>query len=298
MNISRSDLPLLVSLDTLLATRNVSRAAEKLGISQPALSTQLARLRDLFDDPLLVQSGRRMVPTPRAEALQNPLHQLLSDLGALIRDGIGFDAATSDRDFRIAAPDFLHAAITTKIMDRVATTAPNVRIAMIPGADVWTGMENDRIDLLITSVGTTPPEAIAQKLFDERFVAVQRKDHPRGTGPLDLDTFCSLTHVLIALNEAAFRGPVDEQLAKMGRSRQVVVSAAGFLMAPEVIARSNHIAVIPETVAMLFDHLLDRTAPPFDQPGFAVMMSHHPRRKGDMGLDWLKQQVKDALKPD
>jgi len=295
MDIPRADLPLLVSLDTLLDQRNVSRAAEKLGISQPALSTQLARLRDMFDDPLLVQSGRRMVPTPRTEALQAPLRELLSDLGALVRDGIGFDPGSSTRDFRIAAPDFLHAAITARIIQTVAQDAPGVRIAMIPASDVWAGMENDRIDLLITSIGTTPADAVAQKLFAEQFVVVQRKDHPRGTGPLDLETFCSLTHVLNALNEAAFRGPVDDQLAKRGHARRVVVSSSGFLMTPEVVARSDHIAVIPEAVARLYDHLLDWTPPPFDQPGFPVMMSHHPRRKGDKGLEWLKDVVKDVM---
>jgi DNA-binding transcriptional LysR family regulator len=295
MDISRTDLPLLLSLDMLIEERNVSRAAARLGISQPALSAQLARLRDIFGDPLLVQSGRRMVPTARADELRAPLHRLLSELGALVRAGIAFDPATSDRVFHIAAPDFLHAAVTSRMINDVAKVAPDVRIAMVPATDAWSGMEQDRIDLLVTSIGTTPKEAVAQKLFDEHFVMVQRKGHPRGANPPDIDEFCDLSHVLIALSEAAFRGPVDDTLKAMSRKRRVAVSVSGFLIAPQVIAQTDYVAIVPQTVAALFDHQLDAMEPPFPQPGFPVAMSYHPRRKADAGLAWLRQQIKQCL---
>jgi DNA-binding transcriptional LysR family regulator len=293
MDLRRTDLALLVSLDALLAERSVTKAADRLGISQPALSAQLARLRDLFGDPILVSSGRSMFPTERAIALQEPLHQLLNQLGALVREKVDFNPATAIDTFCICATDYVHEIFLLGALKAIAEVAPKVRVAltMFDSKHAEDDMQENRSDLLIVSERLTPQAAKTSSLFSERFVLAQRKGHPRGTALVDLDAFCALDHVLVSPEGGGFFGATDEALRALGRSRNISVSLPSFTLLPSLIRNSNLVAVMPERLAQIFGDALDLFAPPVDIPGFTIQMAWHPRRQSDPAHAWLRQQI-------
>jgi DNA-binding transcriptional LysR family regulator len=304
MDINRTDLSLLASVVVLIEERSVSRAAVRLGLSQPAMSAQLARLRDIFGDPLLVQSGRKMVPTERAETLLQPLKHHLEELNDLVRKRAAFDPATSTRTFKIMAQDHFHAVISLPLAERIASVAPGIRLALLPASSdpraLWEALEGDGADFLITSIRLTPTDAIAAKLFDEHFVFAQRKGHARGTTPPDIEELCALDNVLISTGSGSFSGPVDELLKTQGRSRRVALSVPSFLLGPQAVANSNSVAILPQSVASLYADDLELFEPPILPPSFPVLLSWHPKRQGDPAGIWLKElctsSVSKALK--
>jgi DNA-binding transcriptional LysR family regulator len=297
MDLSRADFSLLLSLEALLAERNVSRAATRLGLSQPALSAQLARLREMFGDPLLVATARGMVPTARAEALQEPLHDVLERLRGLVVEQVPFDPSSATNTFRIAASDFVHRALM--LPARLAAEAPHIRVALLhlDAQRAWQGLETGEIDLLVASERLTPKAARARKLFDEHLVFVQRPGHPRGTGPLTLDAFCELNHVLVSPEGGGFYGAADEALATLGRTRRVAASLPSFLLVPSVISATDLVAMVPECVALLFQGqgLMEVFSPPFEMPVFTIYASWHQRRQLDAAHVWLRERVRTAV---
>jgi DNA-binding transcriptional LysR family regulator len=295
MDLSRADLSLILSLEALLAERNVSRAALRLGLSQPALSAQLARLRDMFGDPLLVATARGMVPTPRAEALQDPLHDLLERLRGLVVEQVPFDPATATTTFRIAASDFIHRALM--LPATLAAEAPNIRLSLraLDAHRAGQQLETGEIDLLIASERLTPQTARARKLFDEQLVFVQRPGHPRGTAPLTLDAFCSLNHILVSPEGGGFHGVADEVLARLGRTRRVVASLPSFLLVPSMIMNTDLVAMVPECLAMMLGAPLQVFPPPFEMPVFTIYASWHQRRQLDASHVWLRERVRAAI---
>ncbi|WP_406853786.1 LysR family transcriptional regulator [Alsobacter sp. KACC 23698] len=290
MDIRPADLGLLVALQALLTERSVTRAADRLGLSQPAMSAQLARLRDLFDDPLLVQSGRRMVPTARAADLEEPLGRLLKDLGALVRERRRFEPAVSDRVFRVMATDYMHRLFTLPVLSAAAPLAPAVRMAMLPqevGRE-WRVMEDDKVDVLVASERLTPPEARSRILGEEGVVMVQRKGHPRGSAAPDLDAFCALDHVLVSPDGGGFVGATDTTLKALGRSRRVVASLPSFLLAAPLVVSSDLVAVLPEGLARTMTRELDLFPLPFASARFRIVLSWHARAQNDEGHRWLR----------
>jgi DNA-binding transcriptional LysR family regulator len=215
-----------------------------LNLSQPALSAQLRKLRDMFDDPLLVpaDSGRGMVPTARAIELAAPLHDALHTLRSLVESRTPFDPGTAQRVFRIAANDNAVVVIGLPLMQRIAAFAnPHLQVAFVrPDANLVAGqLEQGAVDLVIGSERMVPPIARARKLFDEHFLMVQRRNHPRGRGPLDLDAYCALRHVLVSTGGGSFHGLMDEHLQRLGRRRDVVASIEQFLLVPALLESSR-----------------------------------------------------------
>lgn len=301
MDLRQADLGLLIALDALIAERSVTRAAARLGLSQPAMSAQLARLRDLFDDPLLVAFGKRMVPTARATELQEPLHRLLDELTALVRERRTFDPSTSDRTFRVMATDHMHRIVSLPTIEVLAEAAPGVRLAMVlyDARRAWQALEEDAIDVLIASDRwLTPKDAHARVLMEEGFVFVQRKGHPRGRKQLDIDRFCSLDHILVSPDGGGFFGASDETLATLGRKRRVVASLPSFLLAAPLVATTDLVAVLPERLARLMDDVFDIFALPFESARFNVVMSWHARRDRDPGHQWLRENIATRLEDD
>jgi DNA-binding transcriptional LysR family regulator len=293
MDLRQADLGLLIALDALIAERSVTRAADRLGLSQPAMSAQLARLRDLFEDPLLVSFGKRMVPTLRATEIQEPLHRLLDELTALVRERQTFDPSKSDRTFRVMATDYMHRIVSLPTMKVLAEAAPKVRLAMVlhDARRAWQALEEDEIELLIASDRLTPKHAKARVLMEEGFVFVQRKGHPRGRKALDVGRFCMLDHILVSPEGGGFSGATDETLAGFGRKRRVVASLPSFLLAAPLVAGTDLVAVLPERLARLMDDAFDIFPLPFKSIRFNVVMSWHARRERDPGHQWLREKI-------
>lgn len=296
MNLRQIDLNLLLSLDALLSECNVTRAARRLHLSQPALSGQLARLRQIFDDPLLLpaETGRGMTPTARALTLGPALHSVLKDLEAVVQHRPSFDPLTDERSFQIAVNDTAMVVLGLPLIERLAMEAgPGVRVAFrSPAAEtIAAQMETGEVDLLIASERLLPASMKMRPLVHGRFVMAQRKGHPRGTGPLDVEAYSALQHVLVTEFAGRFSGYIDETLAEQGYRRQVVVSVEKFSLVPEILRHSDYVCTLPSMLTGRFAHVLDMFELPFDDRGFGLQLGWHPRNHADPAVSWLRDRV-------
>lgn len=293
MDINRLDLNLLVSLDTLLAERNVTRAAERLNLSQPALSARLARLRDILGDQLLLPVQRGMVPTQRALELQTPLHEALESVRRVVAEGASFEPSTAVATISIVASDYVQYSILMLLAAALRTEAPGVRIAWrsIEASQLIPPMERGEVDLALITPDIAPEQLRMRKLYRERYVAIVRTDHPIVRGSIDLDIFCALDHVIVSPQGGGFTGPTDEALEAVGRNRRVVLSTPGFLMVPELIERSDMIALVPYRIARDRSQRLQILEPPLIVPGFSIAMVWHDRTTTHPVQRWLREKI-------
>ncbi|WNL46026.1 LysR family transcriptional regulator [Dyella sp. BiH032] len=294
------DLNLLVTLDMLLAERNVTRAATRLHLTQPAVSTQLARLRRVFGDPLLIpaESGRGMVPSAYALAMAEPLRAALKDLESVLRYRAGFDPREAKRRFVIAASDNATSVLGIRLMEALSREAgPGVAVAfVVPELQrIAAQLESGEVDLLLGSERMVPSAMKARKLYDERFVLAQRKGHPRGARPPTLPGYCALRHVLVSTSGGSFHGFMDEHLEALGRKRDVVASVQSFAMAVELLCATDCVATLPARLAMRHADRLDSFRLPFKAHGFTLSAAWHPRNHADPGLRWLLERVSGAV---
>lgn len=292
MDIKQSDFSLLVALNVLLEAQSVTRAAQSLGISQPAMSAQLARLRHLFNDPLLTPSGRKLIPTARALEITEPLKTILADLDLLVRESTHFEPGETDRIFRLIGTDYVHAVVAPDLQETFGQEAPTARLALLPlnPPDVWQQLERDEADLALVT-GMDLPEARRRMGLEETFKFIQRKNHPRGIKPCTVDEFCAAEHLLISPEGGGFFGATDKILADLGKARRIVSSVPSFLLAPAMVAATDLIGMIPARLAAANLDTIDCFDPPFPSPRFSVDILWHPRRQNDPGHVWLRTLV-------
>ncbi|WLA83282.1 LysR family transcriptional regulator [Bradyrhizobium elkanii] len=297
MDTKRLDFNLLVALEALLVERNVTKAALRLNLSQPALSAQLNRLRDLFGDQLLTPAQRGMIPTERALELQGPLNAALEQVRRVVADRNPFDPATADITVSIAASDYVQYAVLMPLTLELARKAPKLRIAWRPidGRLIGDQLARGEVDLAVTTPDTAPEQLKSRKLYDERFVCIARRNHPLLRRSCDLDAFCSLPHVIVSPRGGGFTGATDAALAKLGRSRRVVLSVSSFLMVPEVVAGSELIAVVPERVVRDRSDRVKVFEPPLSIPGFNIANVWHERTDGQPAFRWLRQSIVENM---
>ncbi|WP_305984719.1 LysR family transcriptional regulator [Roseibium sp. MMSF_3544] len=292
MDIKQGDIGLLMALDALLEHESVSAAAAQLGISQPAMSAQLKRLRQLFNDPLLTPSGRRLVATSRARRLQTDLRRNLQDLDALVRENNAFDPATARNTFRLVGTDYVHALLGPKLEERMRRLAPNARLAFLAfePKTLWMLLENDTVDLALAT-GMSLPDAMSRTALAEQFCVIMRRDHPLSGEELTLEAFCAARHVLVSPEGGGFVGAADKALARHGLKRQVSVSLPSFLLAPALVAQSDAFCLIPRRLAERYKDIVVSHRPPLNVPGFDVTMLWHPRRQNDPAHMWFRGEV-------
>jgi DNA-binding transcriptional LysR family regulator len=303
MDLSRIDLNLLVSLDALLSECNVTRVASRLNISQPALSAQLAKLRVVFNDALLLpaESGRGMTPTVRALALKGPLRSALSTLNAVVQSELSFNPMTDTRTFQVALGDNATAVVGLPLIERLSTHAgSNVHVVFTisdPQHDA-VHMEEGGIDLLIDSARAIPRSMKARILLEEPFVMAQRKRHPRGMGALDLDEYCSLQHIVASPERGNLEGYMDGHLRKLGRRRDAVLAVPQFMMVPEILRSSDYVCTLPRMLLARFSDVVDVFELPFEAEKFTLSMAWHPRNDGDPAVKWLRDRVVESGQTD
>ena len=294
MNTKKIDLNLLVALDALLAERNVTRAARRLGLSQPALSAQLARLRDLFGDALFLPAQRGVTPTARAIELEAPVRQALDQVHNVLARGRGFDPATADLTVAIACSDYVQLAVIAPLVLDLRASAPKLRIAIrqLDGALLGPQMEAGMVDLAVMTPSTAPPALRTRRLFHERYVTIARRRHPGVKGKLTLDDFVTLEHVVVSPRGGGLSGPVDTALGRLGRKRRIAVSAASFLFVPELVARSDLIATVPERLVQGRAERLQVLEPPLPVEGFAIGLVWHERTHQHPAHRWVRERVR------
>jgi DNA-binding transcriptional LysR family regulator len=290
MNLSALDLNLLVALDALLREANVSRAAMRIGLSQPAASHALQRLRDLMGDPLLVRAGARMELTPRALALRAPLAQTLDQVrGLFVPDA--FDAATSERQFRLMMPDLAVELLMPPLMEKVTQIAPNVRIDVVPwrGPAIFTAEFARTIDLVI-SIGNAFKGFHRQLLYTDSDALAVRRGHPAAAKLRKREAFLQARHVAVIIR-GQNEDLIDGWLRSKGIERRIALVVPGYIEALHVTARTDLVAFVPRRLIAALSKQLSLIAvtPPLD-PGIDEQFMFYPiRAQMEPGSIWLRK---------
>jgi len=290
MNLSSLDLNLLVALDALLLEANVSRAAMRIHLSQPATSHALQRLRDLIGDPLLVRVGARMELTPRAQALRGPLAQALDQVrGLFVPDD--FDAARSERQFRLMMPDLAVELLMPPLMEKITQVAPNLRIDVVPwrGPAIFTAEFARTIDMVI-SIGNAFRGFHRQLLYTDRDALAVRRDHPIAAKLSRRAAFLEARHVAVIIR-GQNEDLIDSWLRGKGIERRIALVVSGYIEALHVAARTDLVAFVPRRLigALSKQLSLVTMTPPLD-PGIDEQYMFYPTRaQMDPGSIWLRR---------
>jgi len=292
VNLRRLDLNLLVTLDVLLEEHNVTRAAERLNFSQPSVSVHLAKLRDVFGDPLLLPGPRGMRPTAKAQALREPLREALDALQRAVAPTSPFDPAAATHTWRIAATDYAESTIILPMLAGLRAAAPGTRLAIVEAVPPRLARQAEQGDIDIgfhTSEGA--PEGLRRRvLFAERYVLVGRAGHPKLKRRPTLAQFCKLDHVIVSPDGGGFFGVTDETLAKVGLARKVVLSVPHFLFMQSVLASTDLVGMLPARLVRGSD-ALRMVEPPVEVPGYEMAMLWHERVHRDPAHQWLREFI-------
>jgi DNA-binding transcriptional LysR family regulator len=287
------DLNLLTSLDAVLETQNLTVAAKRLGLTQPAVSHALKRLRELLGDPLLVRTKRGMQPTPRALELRPAVRDALAAAAAVLQAAPAFDPATSQRVFSIAAVDQAMFQILPALANRLVA-APGIRLDIRPGqSDRMTEALASDLDIAVGVFRDAPAGVRDEVLWKEDFACVVRRGSPAARGPFDLARYLSLRHLLIAPRGLP-GSPLDDQLARKGHTRTIALIVPHFLVAPHVVAATDLVWTAPGRLAKAFAEQVPLTIRdvPFALAGFSLVMRWHLRLDRDPGLAWLRETLR------
>lgn len=291
------DLKVLLALDALLDERSVTKAAKRLGLTQPAVSRVLARARSEFNDALLVRAGRDLVMTPRAQRLRQPLREALLALDAVVRDAPVFDPSAAERTFVLSTADY-GAAVASGALAALAVRSPGLTVEILPQTPNWDeALRSGAHDVALFPQRQSSPGIVWTTLFQETWTCLVRQKHPSIRGRLSLEQFCEVPQVFVspALEKS---GLVDRALARLGRQRRIALRMTTFLAAPLAVAQSDLIAVVPQQIA---DHCapalaLQQLAVPVPLQPFSVALAWHERSRSDAGHQWFRRQLALAMK--
>ena len=289
------DLTLLKTFSVLMEERNVSKAAEHLAITQPAMSGVLARLRDSFDDLLFVRVQRGVVPTNRALELAPQVKKVLNEVEQLLQPP-QFDPTKAELTVRIACTDYAMRAVIVPFLRLLKIQAPKIKVAVlaINESIVQTQLEQRQIDFALVTPDFQAPDIHAQNLYDERYICAVRHNHPIAQQTeLTLEQFCQLEQALISYHGCSFSGVTDKALQAMGLQRNVSLSVQNFIILPELLEQSDLLAVVPERLITHLDNL-KRFKPPLKIQGFTKTLIWHERTHKDPAYRWIRELIEKA----
>ncbi len=297
MNLRGIDLNLLVVLDALLDEAHVSRAAHRLNMSQPAVSSALQRCRDLFGDPLLERERGGMTRTILAQTLRAPLRSILSEVDALIdRGDVPLDRI--ERVVRITTADDPAAMLASPLIDEISRSAPGIAIVLKP----WQGQEavtreilDGATDIAIAVLDREIENVEIRKLVDVDYVVAMRRDHPAAVG-FTLDAWLAWPHVVVS-GRGDLRTPLDAQLATSGRRRRVGLTVSSFQLVPRVLAETDLIAMLPQhSVAAQSEFDLVLHQPPVPVDGFPLHIAWHARQNRDAAVQHVVEVIRAVFR--
>lgn len=294
VDIGGVDLNLLKLFDALLKERSVTRAGAALGLSQPAASRGLARLRKLLNDQLLVRTAKGWDLTPRAYDLSEPVAKLLEDVRLIVAPTV-FEPSNASGCFTIATVDHMALLLLPKLIAKLAVLAPGMEILVPPSAgDNVELVANGEVDLAVGVFSDLPARFYCRALYEEDFVCVVRKNHPLLTQPLDLNRFLSLSHVAVIITGQG-TSTIDAALALQGLTRNVVMRLPHFLAAPMIIAESNLILSLPRRLAQQMSNLIaiEILELPLTVQPFTPSLIWHGKQHDDPAHKWLRQLILD-----
>lgn len=297
MNLAAIDLNLLVAFEALMAERNVTRAGQRIGLGQPAMSAALARLRQIFKDELLVRvPGAPMRPTRKAAALYQPVSEVLARVRQVFDAEADFDPAAARAVFRIATSDHPGTLVLPRLLEVLSRNAPgiDVRLIALDKRDAFDLVDRNEIDLVIGSFRNIPKRIRRQRLYTDRYVCILRRDHPLlgAPGGMTLDAYVSVPHVLVTL-AADDRGVVDEVLARQGLRRRVAVTVSDFHLVPRIVERTGMVGHLPHRIAAELTRGFDLVAllPPVTLPAWNVDVFWGGVSDAEPGAKWFRARL-------
>lgn len=286
------DVAMLRTFDALMRDRSVSRAAARLFLSQPAVSASLARLREVFDDPLFRRTGHGVTPTPRALAMAAQVEQVLGELSALLA-GDAFDPASSNRIFRITGSDHQSQRILPALTQRLAEAGSGVRIVWEPPGvgSLAERLERGELDLAVVARLELPNDVESSILYEDEYVYALRAGHARAAEPVTLQSFCAIPQVFLGYGTSVLDDLIDATLARSGLRRRVQVAVTSFAQIVHLLEHSELAAVIGRRVAASFGDRLVTRPLPFELPRYRALVCWAARTARDPGLRWIKEEV-------
>ncbi|MCH8258352.1 MAG: LysR family transcriptional regulator [Proteobacteria bacterium] len=294
MKLSDVDLNLFVVFDAIYTEGNLTRAGEIIGITQPAVSNSLSRLRTLFDDPLFVRTAEGMVPTPVAQNIIGSVRQALGLIRSSVQESEHFDAKVSDKRFRVSMTDLTQAIFLPWLFGRIKQEAPLISIDCyhVHRRDMNIELASGNLDLAV-DIPLTPDPLIKQApLFSHPHVCVVRQDHPLVKEKLDVDTCLSLKHIHISSRRGGL-GHVDLALGKMGKKRDIALRTQHYLSTPQLVLRTDLALTVPRIFA---DFLVSNTPVryldiPFEVPHLETYLYWHESTDQDQANQWMRKLI-------
>lgn len=297
-NNDQLDLNLLRVFFAIWDLRNLTSAGARLGLTQPAISHALRRLREHFNDPLFVRSTNRMLPTETAVRLHGPLDEAFAIINRAVQERASFDPPVTQRRFRIAMSDIAEIYGLPRLLGKLTKVAPMARIDVVPlDPDVGVGaMRSGEIDLSVGHLKDPDKECLSVNLFDDRFVCMIRAGHPLAKTSLKRNNFEGLRFFFARISTPTHQ--LVEQWLNEGNSRPQIAVRGHFTAAPDVVRNSDLAAIFPETLALRLPRAKDFRLfdLPFPLPPIEVKVHSHARFASDLGIAWMSATVAKALK--
>lgn len=301
MNFAALDLNLLRVFDAMMLELNTTRAGERVGLSQPAVSSSLGRLRSILQDELFVRDSNRMMPTPRALQIREPVRRALAQIEEALAANAAFEPQTSTQSFMLIGSDYFSSLLMPKLAARITPIAPAVILQMMdyPSADGFGLLSDGKADVVVDRALKTPDWIASKTLFRSWLVCVARNGHPllteKGvkTGEaMPAEVFCAIPQVLRSA-DGSKTGTIDPALERLGLSRKVVLTVPHFQAVALAAASSDLLGNIPVHLARLVAERLDLDVfmPPMESPAMDVTMYWHRRSERDAGNVWLREQI-------
>lgn len=298
MHISRVDLNLLVVLDTIHSEGGITKAAEKLHLTQPAISHSLARLREMFNDPLFERQGAKMVPTALAKRLMGPLRESLQQLGTILNDTQSFEPATSKRRFVIGLRDYMESTVMPRLMQSLTAEAPGVEIATVRAnrRSLESELAAGTLDLAVDILLPLSPAVKVTRVSVDGLAVVARRGHPAIDGSVDLDTYLGQRHILVTSRRQG-AGFEDLELHRLGLQRRVALRCQFYFAACRTVAQTDLLLTMPESYAHVANRQFDNQVLPFpvDLSPMDAYMYWHASTDNDAANRWLRQLMLRAF---
>lgn len=309
MNISRIDLNLLVYLDVLLREQNVTKASDQLGITQPAMSNSLRRLRDLFNDPLLIRTSQGMSPTERALELQPQIREILSGIEKAVQPSAEFDLAESDQVFRIMASDYAESTLIPSLLTEIRDIAPNIRLDILTPSDVtFQDVEKGKVDMAINRFDYLPQSFHQVNIWRDNFTCLMSKENPI-LEDFSLDSYLQAHHIWVSKTgmgvgvginpgDTQRLGWVDEALGELEKKRHIRVFTRHYQVAALLAEQPDLIATMPKQAASLHlrHGLLCIKPPPFPIVPIELKMAWSPLLHHNPAHTWMRRLIVDVAK--
>jgi DNA-binding transcriptional LysR family regulator len=298
MNLRQFDLNLLVALDALLIERNVTRAGERLHLSQPAMSGILARLRHVFNDELLVRVGRHLEPTAFAAELARPVRACVQGIEDLLSTQRAFSPQTETRTFVIAASDYVVLLLLGPLVKRLTALAPNIGVRFVSlESSVADRLAMGEIDFCVVPTELDPAFP-SVPLFDDSWICAVWAGHPTVGDRLTVEEFLALPHLTFNISDPEHTSLADEHLARIGYERKIVASTDSFATAPFLLRETSLVTMIQRRLGARLERPADikLLEPPFEIPPMCERLAWNPRFSASLAHAWMREQLVEAAK--